>query len=59
MWRLKYAELYADQLIIANDLDPFIEVDDFAGMTKEELHDECMNVFGDSSPILFSCRKGE
>jgi hypothetical protein len=59
MWRLKYAELYADQLIIANDQDPFIEVDDFAGMTKEELHDECMNVFGDGSPIPFSCRKGE
>jgi len=59
MWRLKYAELYADQLIIANDEDPFYHTEEFTGMTKEELNEECMNVFGDSAPIPFSSRKGE
>jgi hypothetical protein len=59
MWRLKYAELYADQLIIANDeADPFMQADDCVGMTKEELEDQCMNVFGDSAPLPFRKRKG-
>ena len=57
MWRLKYAELYADQLVIANDEDPFL-ADDF-GLTKDELHEEVMNMFGDAPPLPFSPRKGQ
>lgn len=57
MWRLKYAELYADQLVIANDEDPFL-ADDF-GLTKEELQEEVMNIFGDTPPLPFSQRKGQ
>jgi len=58
MWRLKYAELYADQLIIANQDDENMG-DDFVGMTKEELEDQVFDIFGDSAPLPFRKRKGQ
>ena len=56
-WRLRYAELYADQLVIATDEDPLLAGD--LGLTQEELREEAMNIFGDAPPLPFSPRKGQ
>lgn len=62
-YRLKYAELYADQIFadeFGQNMDESIMDDaDLMGMSEEEIDKQCSDIFGEAPPIQFKARSGE
>jgi hypothetical protein len=63
LWRLKYAELYADQIFVDEfgtgmDESVLLEDADLMGLSEEEIDKQCQDMFGDP-PIKFNQRPGE